>query len=92
MRKEYDFSKGKRGAIIAATGKTRITIMLDDDVIQHFRDRAEEQGTGYQTMINAALRETMNPSADRNKPITATALRKVIREEISMLRHGEKSS
>jgi uncharacterized protein (DUF4415 family) len=37
MRKEYDFSKGKRGAIIASPGKTRITIMLDDDLIEHFR-------------------------------------------------------
>ncbi|GJI91475.1 BrnA antitoxin family protein [Duganella hordei] len=92
MRKEYDFSKGKRGAVISAPGKTRITIMLDDDVIQHFRDQAEAQGTGYQTMINAALRGAMNPPADRNKPITTAALRKVIREEISLLRQSEKPS
>lgn len=90
MRKEYDFSKGKRGAVIAAAGKTRITIMLDDDVIQHFRDLAEAQGTGYQTMINTALRNTMNPLAEPGKPITAAALRKVIREELSMLRKNEK--
>lgn len=61
MRKEYDFSKGKRGAVIAAAGKTLITIMLDDDVIQHFRELAEAQGTGDQTMVNAALRSAMNP-------------------------------
>jgi uncharacterized protein (DUF4415 family) len=57
MRKEYDFSKGKRGAVIASPGKTRITIMLDDDLIEHFRALAEARGTGYQTLINAALRE-----------------------------------
>ncbi|OFA03059.1 hypothetical protein DUGA2_33660 [Duganella sp. HH101] len=85
MRKEYDFSKGKRGAVIAATGKTRITIMLDDDVIQHFRNQAEAQGTGYQTMINTALRAAMNTPTDRNKPLTAASLRKVIREELSLL-------
>jgi len=85
MRKEYDFSKGKRGAVIAATGKTRITIMLDDDVIQHFRNQAEAQGTGYQTMINTALRAAMNTTTDRNKPLTAASLRKVIREELSLL-------
>jgi uncharacterized protein (DUF4415 family) len=37
MREEYDFSKAKRGAVIPSPGKTRITIMLDDDVIEHFR-------------------------------------------------------
>jgi uncharacterized protein (DUF4415 family) len=46
MREEYDFSKGKRGAVIASSGKTRITIMLDDDFIEHFRALAEEQGAG----------------------------------------------
>ena len=47
MRKQYDFSAGKKGAVIASPGKTRITIMLDDDVIEHFRAKAE--GIGYQT-------------------------------------------
>ena len=56
MRKEYDFSKGKRGPVIASPGKTRITIMLDNDVIEAFRARAEANGTGYQTAINEALR------------------------------------
>ena len=40
MRREYDFSKGKRGAVIPSIGKTRITIMLDD-VIEFFRAKAE---------------------------------------------------
>ena len=56
MRKEYDFSKGKRGPVVRSTGKTRITIMIDDDVLEHFREAAEGFGTGYQTMINSVLR------------------------------------
>jgi hypothetical protein len=86
MRKEYDFSKGKRGAVIPSPGKTRITIMLDDEIIEFFRARAEAEGSGYQTMINAALRSAIDQAkgtkpADR--PLTATVLRKVIREELS---------
>jgi uncharacterized protein (DUF4415 family) len=58
-RDEYDFSKAKRGAVIPSPGKTRITIMLDDDVIEHFRAQAEAQGVGYQTSINALLRNAI---------------------------------
>jgi len=85
MRKEYDFSKGKRGAVIPSPGKTRITIMLDDDVIEFFRTRAEAQGTGYQTMINAVLREVSSTGKGKTtdeRPITVTVLRKVLREEL----------
>jgi uncharacterized protein (DUF4415 family) len=57
MRKEYDFSKGKRGAIIPAKGKTRITMYLDDEVLDEFRERAETAGVGYQTLINEALKK-----------------------------------
>ena len=85
MRKEYDFGKGRRGAVISSKGKTRITIMLDDDILEYFRARAEAEGTGYQTMINAALREAADrmkgKSADE-KPLTAAALRKILREEL----------
>lgn len=83
MRKQYDFSKGRRGPVIASPGKTRITIMLDDDVIEHFRSEAEAQGTGYQTMINAALRDAIaKPSKHPNKdgPVTVAVLRKVLRK------------
>jgi uncharacterized protein (DUF4415 family) len=59
MKKEYDFSKGKRGPVLSVEGKTRIPIVLDDDVLAFFRDKAESQGTGYQAMINAVLREAM---------------------------------
>ena len=85
MRKEYDFSKGRRGAVISSKGKTRITIMLDDDILEHFRARAEAEGMGYQTMINAALREAAAGTEGKvagEKPLTAAALRKILREEL----------
>lgn len=86
MRKAYDFSKGRRGAVIASPGKTRITIMLDDDLIEFFRAKAEAQGTGYQTMINATLRATVaeakGKSVAEDQPVTVAVLRKVLREEL----------
>jgi hypothetical protein len=85
MDKEYDFSKGTRGAVISAAGKTRITIMLDDDVLAFFRHKASAQGTGYQTMINSVLRDSMKNSGKRktdDKPLTLAGLRKVLREEL----------
>ena len=57
MQNEYDFSKGKRGPVIKPKGKTRITIYLDNDVLDKFRDQSEKAGYGYQTMINEALRQ-----------------------------------
>jgi len=85
MRKEYDFRKGRRGAVVSSKGKTRITIMLDDDILKHFRARAEAEGMGYQTMINAALREAATGTKGKvagEKPLTAAALRKILREEL----------
>jgi uncharacterized protein (DUF4415 family) len=82
MRDEYDFSKAKRGAVIASPGKTRITIMLDDEVIEAFRARAESTGSGYQTLINAVLRESLAGVKTKEKPITVATLRRVLREEL----------
>lgn len=85
MRDEYDFSKAKRGAVIPSPGKTRITIMLDDEVIEHFRAQAEADGVGYQTLINALLRKAaMNSGRAKAeaKPLTVATLRKVLREEL----------
>ncbi len=82
MRDEYDFSKGKRGAVIASPGKTRITIMLDDDIIEAFRARADNAGAGYQTLINSALREVISGAKNKQKPITVATLRRVLREEL----------
>ena len=79
MRKEYDFSKGKRGAVIPQRGKTRITIFLDDDILETFRERADSAGRGYQTMINEALREYLSKAS---KPIDENTLRRVLREEL----------
>ena len=80
MRDEYDFSQGKRGAIILSKGKTRITIYLDDEVLAGFRERAEASGMGYQTMINKALQAHLrNPS---EQPLTESDLRRVLREEL----------
>jgi uncharacterized protein (DUF4415 family) len=82
MRKEYDFSRGKRGPAVSSTGKTRITIMLDDDVIDAFRAKAEKAGRGYQTLINDALRAAL---AQDDQPVTAKVLRKILREELEPL-------
>jgi len=85
VRKEYDFSQAKRGAVIPSPGKTRITIMLDDDLIEFFRAKAEAQGTGYQTMINATLRASVGQKQSKSaedRPLTVAALRKVLREEL----------
>lgn len=79
MKANYDFSKGKRGAVVAATGKTRITIHIDNDVLATFREKAAEQGKGYQTLINDALRQAIQ---DKAQPVTAETLRKIIREEL----------
>lgn len=56
MKKEYHFSKAKRGAILPATVKTRITAYLDDVVIERFKALSEKTEKGYQTLINEALR------------------------------------
>ena len=85
MRKEYDFSQAKRGPVIPSPGKTRITIMLDDDLIEFFRAKAEAQGTGYQTMINATLRASVGKKQNKaaeEKPLTVAVLRRVLREEL----------
>lgn len=59
MKDEYDFSQGRRGAVASTKGKTRITIMLDDAVIDAARTVAENEGFGYQTVINNTLRHAL---------------------------------
>ena len=80
MKKEYDFSQAKRGAVIApAPGKTRITIRLDDDLLAWFRETVTQAGGGnYQTLINDALRDYLS---QRQEPLEKT-LRRVVREEL----------
>jgi uncharacterized protein (DUF4415 family) len=79
MKKEYDFSKGKRGPVVRQRGKTRITIHIDDDVLEMFRERADAAGRGYQTMINEALRAHLRRSAE---PVSADTIRRIVREEL----------
>ena len=78
MRAEYDLSKGKRGAVVRQRGKTRISIFIDKAVLDEFRARAEKAGTGYQTMINDALRRYL---ADWEQPLTESGLRQDLRQE-----------
>lgn len=80
MKREYDFSKGKRGPVIQAPpGKTRITIRIDDDILDWFRAQVHTAGGGnYQTLINQALREHM----ESKKESLEETLRRVLREEL----------
>ena len=80
MKAKYDFSKGKRGAVLPASGKkVRITIRIDRDIIDWFRSKVEEQGGGnYQTMLNDALRIYM----ERQEKPLEEVLRRVVREEL----------
>jgi len=79
MKKEYDFSRGRRGAVVPQKRKTRITIYLDDDILEEFRERADAAGRGYQTMINDALREHLGKA---KPPVDAKTLRRILREEL----------
>jgi hypothetical protein len=79
MRPEYDFSKGKRGAVLPQKGKTRISIFIDNAILAEFRARAEKAGSGYQTMMNEALRAYLSKV---DSPITEEVLRHVLREEM----------
>ena len=80
MKKEYNFSKGKRGAVVPTPkGKTRITIRIDNDILDWFRNEVDAAGGGsYQTLINNALREYLTR---QQEPIEAV-LRRVVREEL----------
>ncbi|MDZ8240292.1 MAG: BrnA antitoxin family protein [Nostoc sp. ChiQUE01a] len=84
METKYDFSQGKRGAIEPTpTGKTQITIRLDDEVLAWFRDQVHAAGGGnYQTLINDALREYIQ---QRREPLEEI-LRRVLREELERKR------
>ena len=85
MRKEYDFSKARRVKDVPhlkklqaeAKGKSRITIMLDNVVLEAFRQQAKSEGIGYQTLINRALRESLE-----YEPLTEATLWRVVREEV----------
>jgi uncharacterized protein (DUF4415 family) len=83
MKDRYDFSKGKRGPVRPPEpepeGKVRITIRLDEEIVDRFLQLAEQSGSGYQTLINSALREYLEGKA----PKLEDTLRRIIREELS---------
>ncbi|HET7400397.1 MAG TPA: BrnA antitoxin family protein [Usitatibacter sp.] len=79
MKAGYDFSKGKRVAASPQKGKTRISIFIDNAILAEFRARAEKAGTGYQTMMNEALRSYLSKAG---MPVTEEVLRNVLREEM----------
>ncbi|WP_414548075.1 BrnA antitoxin family protein [Anabaena sp. CCY 0017] len=83
MEAEYDFSQGKRGAIEPTpSGKTRITIRLDDEILAWFREQVHLAGGGnYQTLINDVLREYIQQDRE---PLEDT-LRRVLREELERI-------
>jgi uncharacterized protein (DUF4415 family) len=61
--------------------KTRVTMYLEPAILETFREQAANQGAGYQTLINQALRETIYPES---APLTVDALRRVLREEFDL--------
>jgi len=81
MRKEYDFRNAKRGVVAPLpAGKTRITIRIDDDVLEWFRTRAHEAGGGsYQTLINQSLRQAMEQEQEPLEAVVRRAVRAELR-------------
>jgi len=82
MLEEYDFSKGKRGPVIPHKGKTRITIFIDTDILEWFKDEAERDGRGYQTEINQALRNHIK----QDKHPIQDLVREAVREELKVIK------
>ena len=77
MAKDVDFSKGRRGAIVpVVTGKTRITIRLDDDILAWFHAHVDAAGGGnYQTLINQTLRQAMSTASESLEAVVRRAIR-----------------
>ncbi|MFM7573477.1 MAG: BrnA antitoxin family protein [Snowella sp.] len=80
MRQEYNFSNDKRKAMLPSQGKTRITMYVDNEILDRFREQAEAAGIGYQTLINQVLKEHIQNSSET--PLTEGDLRRVLREEL----------
>jgi uncharacterized protein (DUF4415 family) len=84
MKRQYDFSKARRGPLVPAIpGKTRITIRLDNDVIEHFQTVVDRAGGGnYQTLINDALREFIHGAR------IETVVRRAVRQEVGAIKQA----
>ena len=77
--RDIDFSRAKRGPVVRPEpGKTKISIRLDNAVLEHFRDLVDKAGGGnYQTLINDALLEHIQRRS------TLDAVRQVVRETLA---------
>jgi uncharacterized protein (DUF4415 family) len=77
--REIDFSSAKRGPVVALEpGKTKISIRIDNSVIDYFRAQVERTGSGnYQTLMNDALVAFIQQRS------VIEAVRQVVREELS---------
>jgi uncharacterized protein (DUF4415 family) len=84
MKRQYDFSKARRGPIVPAQpGKTRITIRLDNDLIEHFQKIVDSSGGGnYQTLINNALREFVQGAH------LEAVVRRAVRKEVKAVKEA----
>jgi uncharacterized protein (DUF4415 family) len=83
MRNTYNFTKGKRSSVIPSTGKTRVTLYLDDEVLEAFRLKAGVEGKGIQSIINETLRNEI--ALKDSRLVTVDLLRQVIREEMAKI-------
>ena len=86
MKREYDLSKGKRGSVIPLPPeKVRITIRLDRDIVDHFRDQVRNAHRGnYQTLINDVLREYLRQPTIAQQ--VGAEVRSVLREELEKVK------
>jgi uncharacterized protein (DUF4415 family) len=97
-RRQIDFSRAKRGAVVQPqSGKTKISIRLDNEVLDHFRVLVEQRGSGnYQSLINDALRTLVRQEsvADMTRDVVKqeleTTLRRVLREEAATYKVEER--
>lgn len=88
MKREYDLSKGKRGPIVPLPPeKVRITIRLDRDIVDHFREQVREANRGnYQTLINDALRDYLRRPTIAQE--VRAEVRSILREELAKAKIG----
>jgi len=85
MKREYNFTKARRGPLVPKTpGKTRVTIRLDNDILDHFQNLVDQAGGGnYQTLMNDALREYIRGA--RLEAVVRAAVREEVRAAKSAL-------
>ena len=86
--RNIDFSRARRGAVVRPEpGKTKISIRLDNTVLDYFRALVEKAGGGnYQTLINETLLEHVHRRS------TLDAVRQVLREELAPYGGGRRSN